>query len=214
MLRPHGVSVDRGRSVMTGLSASLADRARMRSSPSETGQADMEAFIPIIVFSGVVGILLATVQPLTPLLRRHLVDRREFATRTNHAVEIVAATDPWTEFDRELERTRRTERPCALLWTHSDAASLSALDIAAVIVDRLRAVDRVWVEDDQVFVLLPETTVDGARAATTRITRSAEPLAGLSVRKAVFPDDGLTRDALLQAVRDDRHEVIQLRETA
>jgi hypothetical protein len=174
----------------------------------------MEPFIPIIVFAGVVGVLLATVQPMTPLLRRRLVDRREFATTTEHPVDIVAATDPWTEFDRELERTRRTERPCALLWTRPSAASEPALAIAASIADRLRAVDRVWVEDDQVFVLLPETTADGARAATTRITRSAEPLAGLSVRKAVFPDDGLTRDALLQAVRDDRHEVIQLRETA
>ncbi|MFL5676624.1 MAG: hypothetical protein ACJ77X_03185 [Chloroflexota bacterium] len=173
----------------------------------------MEPLIPIMVFSGVVGIMLATAQPLTPLLRRRLLDRREVAP-TNHAVEIVAATDPWTEFDRELERTRRTERPCALLWTHSDAASLSALDIAAVIVDRLRAVDRVWVEDDQVFVLLPETTADGARAATTRITSTTEPLAGLSIRQAVFPDDGLTRDALLRSVRDDRSDVVRLRETA
>lgn len=174
----------------------------------------MEPFIPIIVFAGVVGVLLATVQPMTPLLRRRLVDRREFATATEHPVDIVAATDPWTEFDRELERTRRTERPCALLWTRPSAASEPALAIAASIADRLRAVDRVWVEDDQVFVLLPETTADGARAATTRIRRSAQTLAGLSVREAVFPDDGLTRDALLQAVRDDRHEVIQLRETA
>src|SRR3954466_3187409 len=198
---------------MTEPRASPADRARTRSSPSETGQADMEAFIPIIVFSGVVGILLATVQPLTPLLRRRLVGR-EFAATTEHPVDIVAATDPWTEFDRELERTRRTERPCALLWTRPNAASGSALDIGGAIVDRLRAVDRVWIEDDQVFALLPETTADGARAATARMTRSTESLAGLSIRQAVFPDDGLTRDALLRSVRDDRHEVIRLRETA
>jgi len=173
----------------------------------------MEALILIMVLSGVVGVVLATAQPLTPLLRRRLVDRREVAA-TTHPIDIVAATDPWTEFDRELERTRRTERPCALLCTRPDAASPSALDIAAIVVDRLRAVDRVWVEDDEVFVLLPETTAEGARAATARVTRASDPLADLSIRQAVFPDNGLTRDALLRSVRDDHREVVQLRETA
>src|SRR3954447_11553888 len=213
MPRPPGGSVDRELNVMSGLRANRGTWTTTPWSRSETGRADMDALIVIMVFAGVVGIMLATLQPLTPLVRRRLLDRREVPL-TTHPVDIVAATDPWSEFDRELERTRRTERPCALLCTRPNAASEPALAIAASIADRLRAVDRVWVEDDQVFVLLPETTADGARAATTRIRRSAQTLAGLSVREAVFPDDGLTRDALLQAVRDDRHEVIQLRETA
>src|SRR3954447_11872868 len=213
MPRPPGGSVDRELNVMSGLRANRGTWTTTPWSRSETGRADMDALIVIMVFAGVVGIMLATLQPLTPLVRRRLLDRREVPL-TTHPVDIVAATDPWSEFDRELERTRRTERPCALLCTRPNAASGSALDIGGAIVDRLRSVDRVWIDDDRVFALLPETTADGARAAIARMTRSTESLAGLSIRQAVFPDDGLTRDALLRSVRDDRHEVIRLRETA
>ncbi len=66
---------------------------------------------------------------------------------------------------------------------------------------QMRCVDKVWVQRDEVFVLMPECNRTQATRALQRIERSDPHLLRLdSVRLAAFPTDGLTIPALIGAL--------------
>jgi hypothetical protein len=110
----------------------------------------------------------------------------------------------WAEFRRELRRSRRNTRPMTLL------RSLSPLGPDAVAEDpevrsralhgHLRLVDRTWVDDGAVYLLLPETSRAAADSLVGRLQTIAPELLPGDVRMATFPDDGLTSGALISAV--------------
>ena len=64
----------------------------------------------------------------------------------------------------------------------------------------LRLVDRTWVDDGAVYILLPETSRTGADSLLSRLSTVAPELLPGDVRVATFPDDGLTSGALISAV--------------
>ena len=112
---------------------------------------------------------------------------------------IAASSAPagLQELHRELYRSRRYDRPLALIGVphpaNGEPAALSAL---------VRSIDRVWAENGRVYLLLPEANRAMGEALLARLEQHRE----LGVRQedarlAVFPEDGLTTGALLEAVQ-------------
>jgi hypothetical protein len=113
----------------------------------------------------------------------------------------------WMEFRRELRRARRHRRPLTLMRIpggHTDGSD-GPHDLRAtarLIGARLRLIDRTWVDDGSIYVMLPESPGAAASTAVQRATAVAPGLAESQVRVATFPDDGLTSGALIAAVND------------
>ena len=117
----------------------------------------------------------------------------------------TAAREGWAEFRRELRRSRRGVRPMTLVRlpgrAEADAADAADLaDMGRRLHQHLRLVDRTWVDDGSVYVLLPETTKAAAETLLDRLRRLTPEVVAENVRVATFPDDGLTSGALISAV--------------
>jgi hypothetical protein len=110
----------------------------------------------------------------------------------------------WAEFRRELRRSRRSGRPMTLLRTQGPPALAAMIDDPDArsrdLHEHLRLVDRTWVDDGSVYILLPETPRAAADSLVTRLATVAPELLPGEVRLATFPDDGLTSGALISAV--------------
>lgn len=112
----------------------------------------------------------------------------------------------WAEFRRELRRSRRSGRPMTLLRTRGAVTPdpAQAADDpdgrAREFHQHLRLVDRTWVDDGSVYILLPETSRAAADSLVSRLLTLAPELLPGDVRLATFPDDGLTSGALISAV--------------
>jgi hypothetical protein len=112
----------------------------------------------------------------------------------------------WAEFRRELRRSRRSGRPMTLLRTRGAVTSDPALAAddpdgrSRSLHQYLRLVDRTWVDEDSVYILLPETSRVAADSLVSRLVTVAPELLPGDVRLATFPDDGLTSGALISAV--------------
>lgn len=112
----------------------------------------------------------------------------------------------WTEFRRELRRARRHQRALTLVripHPGSDAAASRDLrDLTDRIGAGLRLIDRAWVDNGSIYVMLPESSRADASVAVERLTSLDPSLSPDEVRIASFPDDGLTSGALIAAVHD------------
>ena len=110
----------------------------------------------------------------------------------------------WAEFRRELRRSRRSTRPMTLLRTLAPlgpgAPPEDPDDRSRRLHEHLRLVDRTWVDDGAVYILLPETSRAAADSLVSRLLTVAPELLPGDVRLATFPDDGLTSGALISAV--------------
>lgn len=110
----------------------------------------------------------------------------------------------WAEFRRELRRSRRSTRPMTLLRTLAPVGPDAAPEDPEVrsrrLHEHLRLVDRTWVDDGAVYLLLPETSRAAADSLVGRLQTLAPELLPGDVRIATFPDDGLTSGALISAV--------------
>jgi hypothetical protein len=110
----------------------------------------------------------------------------------------------WAEFRRELRRSRRNTRPMTLLRTLSPvgpgAVQEDPEERSRRLHEHLRLVDRTWVDDGAVYLLLPETSRAAADSLVGRLQTIAPELLPGDVRVATFPDDGLTSGALISAV--------------
>jgi diguanylate cyclase (GGDEF)-like protein/PAS domain S-box-containing protein len=151
-------------------------------------------------------------------------------TERRHAeekVQLLAVTDLLTglgnyrrlveALDVEVKRTRRTGRPFAVLLLDLDqlkkindryghlVGSQALCRLADVLRVDCRAIDTAArYGGDEFAVILPETTVAGARLVASRIrsllaTDSLQPTLSASVGVAAYPQDGETMEALLCA---------------
>jgi hypothetical protein len=121
-------------------------------------------------------------------------------------------------FRRELDRARRHARPFALLklrtiaevaaspttyWDDPEGLSL------ALVGTPLRVTDRAWRDGSDVIVLLPEAGRATAAELAARLERLTSGRFGSAIGIAVFPTDGLTSGALLDALdRDARGDSV------
>jgi hypothetical protein len=115
----------------------------------------------------------------------------------------------WTEFRRELRRARRTGRPLTLLRIASEELPSGGAGGPSDLLGRsrklglhLRLVDRTWVDDASIYVLLPESPRAAADALIGRIRAASPAELPARVHIATFPENGLTSGALLAAVHN------------
>jgi diguanylate cyclase (GGDEF)-like protein len=150
-------------------------------------------------------------------------------TKRKHAeekVQLLAVTDPLTglgnyrrlveALDAEGNRTGRTGRPFAVLLLDLDQlkkindryghliGSQALCRLADVLRIFCRAIDTATrYRGDEFAIILPETTVAGARLVASRIrsrlaTDSLQPPLSTSIGVALYPQDGETMEALLR----------------
>ncbi len=123
----------------------------------------------------------------------------------------------WTEFRRELRRSRRGGRPLTLVRIAGDELPTAGMDGADDLVARsrrlrlhLRLVDRTWVDDGSIYVLLPESPRSAANVLIERINERSPGQLPEHVRIATFPDDGLTSGAIIAAVFDGALDAVPI----
>jgi hypothetical protein len=119
------------------------------------------------------------------------------------APPVTTAEAGWAEFRREMRRSRRGVKALTILRipvadSTVDDAVLGAWSES--VAAHLRLVDRTWVDDGSIYVLLPESPRPAADALLSRVRSAAPILLPLDVRIATFPDDGLTSGAIIAAV--------------
>ncbi len=113
----------------------------------------------------------------------------------------------WAEFRREMRRARRGVRPLTLVRVPGPGpeSTESTIDLIARSLQfgqHLRLVDRTWVDDGSIYVLLPESPRAAADILLGRLRAIAPELLAVGVRIATFPDDGLTSGAIIAAVHN------------
>jgi diguanylate cyclase (GGDEF)-like protein/PAS domain S-box-containing protein len=141
-------------------------------------------------------------------------------------VQLLAMTDPLTglgnyrrlveALDAEVKRTGRTGRPFAILLLDLDQlkkindryghliGSQALCRLADVLRIFCRAIDTATrYGGDEFAIILPETTLAGARLVASRIrnrlaTDSLQPPLSTSIGVALYPQDGETMEALLR----------------
>jgi hypothetical protein len=119
------------------------------------------------------------------------------------AATVTSAETGWAEFRREMRRARRGVKALTILRIPMGDPGTDDVLLAArseEIAGHLRLVDRTWVDDGSVYVLLPESPRGAADVLLTRIRAVAPALLQADVRTATFPDDGLTSGAIIAAV--------------
>ena len=99
----------------------------------------------------------------------------------------------------ELDRARRSARPLALVRVPVDGASPHSTVQDLGFSRQLRAMDVVWQEGRDCYLLLPETDANTANCMLSRVSSGTPVLGAPAI--AVFPHDALTSGALLEAVR-------------
>jgi hypothetical protein len=109
----------------------------------------------------------------------------------------------WAEFHRELVRARRYERTFAIVRFAGAERDVGATQVRLLdeVSASARRIDRVWVDGNDVLVLLPESTRAAAEALVARIRSRAPQDFGLSSSVACFPLDGLTARAVIAALQ-------------
>jgi hypothetical protein len=131
----------------------------------------------------------------------------------------VPTTSPdesgWSEFRRELRRARRGDQPLTMLRIAGEDLPSEGPDGRSDLGSRarrlarhLRLVDRTWVDEASIYVLLPETTRAAADALISRIRATSPGQLPEHVRIATFPENGLTSGALIAAVNDGEVDIV------
>ncbi|MGH3029306.1 MAG: hypothetical protein ACRDNE_00790 [Gaiellaceae bacterium] len=123
----------------------------------------------------------------------------------------------WEDLQREIDRSRRYEHSFSIVRLTSRAARRRASDRqhgerpaeleqrALTLGVLLRKLDRVWADGEDIYLLLPE---GGHAMAESMLDRIDEPLAAVmpdwEAAIATFPDDGMSKGALLAALGSAR----------
>ena len=142
---------------------------------------------------------------------RTRVSIRRLGRNGNGRVGSQLAPERWgpaQELQLELERSRRFSHPFALvgIWCRPNQRERWTFlrEVAGSLNGLVRRVDRVWIQGSGVYVLLPECDRTKLEAALARWRDPVARLLGEDARaqmsSAVFPDDGLTSGALLDAL--------------
>lgn len=115
---------------------------------------------------------------------------------------IDDAADGWAEFHRELARARRFDGQFGIVrfGIEGEPDGDALTDLRNGIAAASRRIDRLWIDDDHVLLLLPETTKAAAEAAVARIRSEVAVAGSLEPSVALFPEHGITSGALISAV--------------
>lgn len=112
----------------------------------------------------------------------------------------AASSDPatlaaWDAVDDEVRRSRRHGRPFVMVSIPGDAGT------ATLVRPLLRAPDKVWAEEGNVYLLLTECDRDQALGFVARVsTRMPALFDPARVAFAAFPADAITVGGLLEAL--------------
>jgi hypothetical protein len=139
--------------------------------------------------------------------------------------DAMVAWTSWEDLRDELGRTRRYERAFTVVRVASAAAHANGNGrihatpehTAKSVASLLRAVDRVWTDGIDVYVLLPESDRPTAERLLARLdVQLARMLpAGASITLATFPGDARTSRALFQALHEaEAHMTLPVEEPA
>lgn len=114
--------------------------------------------------------------------------------------EASVLPTPGAGLSSELQRSRRYGHDFTIVRIGSPRFAIPSV-AASELSTRLRCVDRVWVQHDHVYVLMPECDRTQALRALRRLDRTEPGLIPLDrVRVASFPSDGPTIPALIAAL--------------
>jgi hypothetical protein len=116
------------------------------------------------------------------------------------APALTSAEAGWAEFRREMRRARRGVKAMSILRIDPGVEDAALAVRSEQVGTQLRLVDRTWVDDGSIYVLLPESSRTAADALISRIRATAADVLPADVRIATFPDDGLTAGAIIAAV--------------
>jgi hypothetical protein len=154
-----------------------------------------DLLIPIILVSAAVVLVAVLVRP-----------------SSTRAALSLTITDGWRDLARELRRSRRHAHPFALArlepasaagdaTTARGQSAVAVRRAALTLASQVRAIDRVWTDSESVYLLLPESDRAAAERLISRARQIDPEIRMLSSdRIAVFPDDGVTVGALLDAL--------------
>lgn len=131
-------------------------------------------------------------------------------------VEASPASTNADALSHELERARRFERPFVLLHIplgerSGDGDPEGECAAFQAVTDSLRSIDFAWPTDSGIDILLPEV---GRADGEACLRRLGELVPGLvaDARMAVFPEDGVTRGALLARLSGEAEALPDVRE--
>ena len=124
---------------------------------------------------------------------------------------VSRTADGRAAFQMELDRARRHRRTFAMARLElaaAEPAGSGSTEISrgtsagtiGLIAASLRITDRVWLDDGDAVVLLPESDRSTAEAFAERLRSATPNLFSPRWAIAAFPDDGLTSGALLDAL--------------
>ena len=136
------------------------------------------------------------------------------APAASRATAVAMNEAGWTEFRRELRRARRGSRPLTLVRIAGDELPAGS-DVTDNLVARghllgihLRLVDRLWVDNGSIYVLLPESPRSAADVLIARIRVASPGQLPKHIHIATFPEDGLTGGAIIAAVNGASFDAI------
>jgi hypothetical protein len=129
--------------------------------------------------------------------------RRGQASRISGVVEADKTARGWAQFAREMDRSRRHERPLAVSTFVVDLSRTAVRrgELLLAVASVVRTLDVVWADGPHIFLAMPETERDAAVRALTRVARIVNPTSANDWRLAIFPDDALTADGLIERLR-------------
>ena len=134
------------------------------------------------------GLAVASAALVTAAKRPTATGRRESAVMADNQAG-------WQEVQRELDRSRRHERPFVLIRISPGAGP--PVSLAESLRPFLRSVDCLWTSEEDVYLLLPESRRAMGEALMSRV-RAAEPqLLPEAEQLVAFPEDGVTGGALV-----------------
>jgi hypothetical protein len=115
-----------------------------------------------------------------------------------------AGDDPWDTLWREIDRSRRHRHELALVRLAPPIrrrGERRVLTVTAIALRRaIRSMDVLWVAEDSIFMLLPETGREAANGLLRRLGDQVSEIVPDGARVACFPQDALTANALRAAV--------------
>ena len=137
---------------------------------------------------------------IAPVGAMSLLLVRERGTLPAAASGAGSVLDDWEAFRREIDRSRRHERPVALAVASFPDHRLGGPLLADTITlarSQMRSIDLLLYDGSALWLLMPESHRDGAVTAIRRITDTAQATRDAVWRLVIFPDDALTVGSLM-----------------
>lgn len=130
-------------------------------------------------------------------------------SRGRSEVQPASFNRSWDAFRRELDRSRRFERPFVLMRIPATEALdgdggrvPAAHGVLGALPLVLRSIDQAWTVEGNIYTVLPESNRDSAMALIARLRSTMPDEEALDdVQIAEFPADGVTIGSLVASLR-------------